>query len=62
MSRWVGQGQRKRPEDSALIRRWTRAQWDMATQLEHTEDRYETILGDDIVATEEHRRSPSGRP
>ena len=61
MSKWVVTGQRTRPDDGALIRRWTRARWEMSTQLEHTQDRYEVIVGDETVTTEEHGRSPSAR-
>ena len=53
--------ERERPEDGALIRRWQRTKFDDAAQLEHTEDRYEVLVGDEIVETEEHQRSPAVR-
>ena len=58
---WYRAGQRERPEDGALVRRVQRAKFDMATRLEHTEDRYEVIVRGEIVQTEEHRRSPATR-
>ncbi len=60
-TRWYRPRQRERPEDGALVRRVQRARFDMATQLEHTEDRYEVIVRGEIVETEEHRRSPATR-
>jgi len=60
-SKWYVAGQRERPEDRALVRRWQRAKYDTAAQLEHTEDRYEVLAGDEIIETEEHRRSPAAR-
>lgn len=50
-----------RPEDGATVRRWSRARYDPESQLEHTEDRYEVRLGDQVLASEHHRRSPATR-
>ena len=58
---WYRAGQRERPEDGALVRRIQRARFDMGTQLEHSEDRYEVIVRGEIVETEEHHRSPATR-
>ena len=48
-------------EDGSTVQRWTRARYDSEAQLEHTEDRYEIIVGGEIVETEKHSRSPSAR-
>lgn len=53
--------ERVRPEDGATVRRWERAWYDPAAQLEHTEDRYEIIRGGAVIATETIRRSPATR-
>jgi len=50
-----------RPEDGALIRRWSRSRFDLINQLGHTEDRYEVIVDGQIVVTEEHAWSPATR-
>ncbi|MEX0683743.1 MAG: class I SAM-dependent methyltransferase [Dehalococcoidia bacterium] len=60
-SEWYKTGERERPEDGALVRRWQRMKFDDAEQWEHTEDRYEAIVGGEVVATEEHHRSPAVR-
>jgi ubiquinone/menaquinone biosynthesis C-methylase UbiE len=36
---WHLAGERVRPDDGALVRRWSRSTYDLAQQLEHTEDR-----------------------
>lgn len=53
--------ERQRPEDGALVRRWSRATLDTQNQLEHTEDRYEVLLDGKMIAEEHHRRSPATR-
>ena len=53
--------ERVRPSDGATIRRWTASTYDLAQQLEHTEDRYEVIRDGEIVASESHSRSPATR-
>ncbi len=50
-----------RPEDGALIRRWSRAVFEPDRQLEHTQDRYEVIQEGEVIQTEEHQRSPATR-
>lgn len=50
-----------RPADNALIRRWSRNTLDLANQLESTADRYEILINGQIVASEEHHRSPATR-
>lgn len=48
-------------DDGAVVRRWTRARYDSEAQLEHTEDRYEVLVDDVVVETEDHSRSPGAR-
>ncbi|HEY1293086.1 MAG TPA: class I SAM-dependent methyltransferase [Chloroflexota bacterium] len=50
-----------RPEDGAIVRRWARATYDVANQLEHTEDRYEVIRGNEIIDSEYQTRSDATR-
>ncbi|HLB50430.1 MAG TPA: class I SAM-dependent methyltransferase [Anaerolineales bacterium] len=58
---WKQTGEKVRPEDGALARRWSRADYDLENQLEHTEDRYELSLNGEVIAAEHHRRSPATR-
>lgn len=50
-----------RPEDGALVRRWSRSTIDRVNQLEHTEDRYDVIRNGEVVASESLSRSPATR-
>lgn len=56
---WMLDGEMVRPEDGALIRRWSRARYDLEKQLEHTERRYEVSLDGEIISSEYHSRSPA---
>ncbi len=56
---WKISAEAVRPEDGLLVRRWSRATYDDARKLEHTEDRYELLRDGDVIATEEHSRSPA---
>jgi hypothetical protein len=58
---WKVVAEQLRPEDDLLIRRWARATYDLAQQLEHTEDRYEIIREGQIIESEHHSRSPASR-
>jgi hypothetical protein len=58
---WEVVAEQDRPEDGLLIRRWARATYDLAQQLEHTEDRYEVIHEGEIIESEHYSRSPAGR-
>lgn len=60
-SSWRLTGEKVRPSDSSLIKRWSRTRFDSKTQLEHTEDRYEVIKEGETIFTEVHRRSPGTR-
>jgi len=60
-SDWHKTGERERPGDGALIRRWQRMKFDDSEQWESTHDRYEVIVADEVVQTEEHERSPAVR-
>jgi ubiquinone/menaquinone biosynthesis C-methylase UbiE len=50
-----------RPEDGATIRRWANATYDVTNQLEHTQDRYDVILGDEFIEAEYQNRSDATR-
>lgn len=50
-----------RPKDGAIVRRWSRSTIDRVNQLEHTEDRYDVIVGGKVVASESLARSPATR-
>jgi SAM-dependent methyltransferase len=58
---WALVRERTRPSDGATVRRWGRSWFDRAAQLEHTEDRYEVWRGEEMIASELHRRSPATR-
>ncbi|HEV8338878.1 MAG TPA: methyltransferase domain-containing protein [bacterium] len=58
---WELMAERVRPEDGAAVRRYGKARYDAAAQLEHTEDRFEVSLNGTIIATEHHIRSPATR-
>ena len=58
---WELIAEQVRSDDGLLIRRWARATYDLAQQLEHTEDRYEVVREGEIVATELYSRSPADR-
>ena len=60
-SGWAPRGEQVRPEDGAVVRRWSRARYEPDAQLEHTEDRYEVVRDGEVIAVEEHRRSPATR-
>ncbi|MFN8494637.1 MAG: class I SAM-dependent methyltransferase [Caldilineaceae bacterium] len=50
-----------RPEDGAIVRRWSRSRFDLVNHLEHTEDRYDVIVDGKVVASESLSRSPATR-
>ena len=54
---WRLNGEAVRPEDGSTIRRWTRSTFDLAEQLESTEDRYEVLRDGAVIATEMHARA-----
>ncbi len=58
---WRLVAEQARPDDGAIVRRWSRARFDVARQLVHSEDRYEIIVDDEVVTTERHSRSPELR-
>ena len=51
-----------RPDDGAIVRRWSRSRFDLVNNLEHTEDRYDVIANGEVVASEALSRSPATRP
>ena len=58
---WELAGEAIRPADGSTIRRWTRSTFDLAQQLESTEDRYEVLRDGAVIATELHVCSPATR-
>jgi ubiquinone/menaquinone biosynthesis C-methylase UbiE len=58
---WVQDAEKERPEDGFVIRRWSRARYDVKNQLEHTETRFEASSEGKIIASESHNRSPATR-
>jgi ubiquinone/menaquinone biosynthesis C-methylase UbiE len=50
-----------RPGDGAIVRRVAQSTIDRVNKLEHTRDRYEVILNGEVIAQEEHSRSPATR-
>ena len=58
---WEPRGEKTRPEDGVVVRRWSRTRYDPMSQLEHTEDRYEVYVEGKLVDSEHHRRSPATR-
>jgi SAM-dependent methyltransferase len=50
-----------RPDDGAIIRRWSRSVYDHANQVEDTEDRYEVIVDGVVVASEQRSRARATR-
>ncbi|MEO8285559.1 MAG: class I SAM-dependent methyltransferase [Chloroflexota bacterium] len=58
---WEPVRERVRPEDGAIVRRRTRSTYDLANQLESTEDHYEVILNGEVIAAEDYTRSPATR-
>jgi SAM-dependent methyltransferase len=60
-SEWRLNGEAVRPDDGAVVRRWSRSGFDTVTQLQDTEDRYEVLRGGDVAASEHHSRSPATR-
>jgi ubiquinone/menaquinone biosynthesis C-methylase UbiE len=58
---WGTPRERVRSEDGVVVRRWTRARYDTAEKLEHTEDRYEISRDGVVLETEMHQRSPATR-
>lgn len=58
---WHPSGEKIRPEDGAIVRRASRSTFDMANQLESTEDRYEVVRDGQVSTSEHYSRSPATR-
>ncbi len=50
-----------RESDGAVFRQVGQSRYDCASECEHTEDRYQMIVGEEILADELHKRSPATR-
>jgi SAM-dependent methyltransferase len=53
--------EKRRPDDGAIVRSWTREWHVPEDQLWHAEQRFEVELDGELIATERQRRSPEGR-
>ncbi len=60
-SAWRLTGEKIRESDGATLKRWSRNWFDPINQLEHNEDRYEVIKDGEMIASEQHLRSPATR-
>jgi len=58
---WKLLAEATRPEDGAMVRKWSSFRYEVAEGLQHTRDRYEVRLNDEVIAYEEHQRSPAVR-
>jgi ubiquinone/menaquinone biosynthesis C-methylase UbiE len=58
---WRLTGEAVRLEDGAMVRRWSRAKYEVEPQLAHTEERYELTDRGQVITSEYHRRSPAMR-
>jgi hypothetical protein len=58
---WRLEAEARRPQDGAMIRRWSRRRYDDGARLEHTPDRYEVVLEGRVMAWENFERSPATR-
>jgi ubiquinone/menaquinone biosynthesis C-methylase UbiE len=58
---WKLAFEKTRPEDGAIVRRWTHEWRDPQKQLWHEESRYEVELNGKVITTEHTKRSPDGR-
>jgi hypothetical protein len=53
--------ERPGPEGGAIVRAWNREWREPASQVWHTEQRFEIEAGGKVVESQHHRRSPEGR-
>jgi ubiquinone/menaquinone biosynthesis C-methylase UbiE len=58
---WSAWREATRQSDGAVFRRRTRSTYDMAQQLESTQDEYELVRDGNVVAREAHAQSPATR-
>jgi SAM-dependent methyltransferase len=60
-SHWHNIGEKPRPEDGLVVRRWIRIRHDLDAQLQDEENRYELVKDGIVVEAEHHARSPAVR-
>ncbi len=60
-SEWYNLAEKPWGQDGAILRRWIRTRYDHDQQLEHEENRYEVLCGDEVIQSEHHSRSPCVR-
>lgn len=58
---WRLIGEKTRPDDGLLVRRWWRGAYDAEMRLQHTDERFELLDGEVVVTEEYQRRSPALR-
>ncbi len=58
---WELVGEKTRPWDGTVFRKWSRARYDPVAQFEHTEDRYDKLVNGRVITQEHHLRSPATR-
>jgi hypothetical protein len=58
---WTMLFEKRRPEDGATVRSWTRERHEPDKQLWHAEQRFEVEVNGQVIAREFHHRSPQGR-
>ncbi len=58
---WELEKEATREEDGAVVRRWSRGQYDPETQLQSDECRYDVILHGRTIKQEHHRSYPATR-
>jgi ubiquinone/menaquinone biosynthesis C-methylase UbiE len=58
---WKLLAEATRPEDGAVVRKWSSFRYEVKEQLQHTQDRYEVSLDGEVIASEQHSRSPAVR-
>jgi ubiquinone/menaquinone biosynthesis C-methylase UbiE len=58
---WQMSGEKVRPTDGLIVRRWSKRWFDPESQLQHTEDRFELLRDGVVSKSEQHVRSPATR-
>lgn len=61
ISDWKLSRESVRPNDGALVRRFSMSRYDPKTECESTEDRYEVYKDGELLKREHHKRSPATR-
>ena len=54
---WRAKAEAARPEDGAVVRRWSRDVFDPEERVDRSQDRFEVVKDGKVLMTEEHQRS-----